>query len=108
MEQAFPLLHLLTVTSANDLAFGNCFHALKDLAHQLINDSVKDMGRVARLPVTVGLFAGFAVADIPHTLHHSIRVILARISLSVGGEGQPRPAMPAIHIPGQKRVATGI
>src|SRR5699024_10758940 len=39
---------------------------------------------------------------------HPIRVILAGISLSVGGEGQPRPAMPAIHISGQKRVATGI
>ena len=108
MEQAFPFLHLFPVADIDYIAFGDCFHALKDLAYQLINDPVKDMGRVARLTVTVGLLAGFPVADIPHTLHQPIGIFLAGISLAVGGKGQPRSTMSAIHIPGQKGVTPGV
>ena len=53
--------------AVDDLAFQDRFHVLKDLAYQLINDPVH-MCRVARLPVTIGLLAGFAVTDIPHPL----------------------------------------
>ena len=63
---------------------------------------------VASLPVTLGLFAGLAVADIPHTLYNAVSIFLARISLAVGGERQPRATMPAKDIPGQQGLATGI
>ena len=66
------------------------------------------MRRVASLPVTLGLFAGLAVADIPHTLYNAVSIFLAWISLAVGGERQPGATMPAKDIPGQQGLATGI
>ena len=71
-------------------------------------DTVKDMCRVASLSVTLGLFAGLAVADIPHTLYNAVSIFLARISLAVGGERQPGATMPAKDIPGQQGLTTGI
>ena len=50
-------------------AFENCFHAFKDLPHQLVNDTVQNVGGVACLPVALGLLAGFPTADIPHRLY---------------------------------------
>ena len=40
------------------------------------------MRRVASLPVTFGLLACLAVADIPHTLYNAVSIFLARISLA--------------------------
>ena len=50
-------------------AFEYCFHAFKDLPHQLVNDTVQNVGGVACLPVALGLLAGFPTADIPHRLY---------------------------------------
>ncbi len=83
------LLHLFAVTNTHHFAFGGHLHSLKDLPYHLINDAVKNMRRIAGLPVTLGLLAGLAIADIPHTLYNTVRVILARISLAVGGKRQP-------------------
>jgi len=66
------------------------------------------MCRVASLSVTLGLFAGLAVADIPHTLYNAMSIFLARVSLAVGGERQPGATMPAKDIPGQQGLTTGI
>ena len=107
-EKSFPFFHLFTIADIDDLAFGDRFHPFKDLPHHLINDTVKNMCRVARLPVTFGLLSCLAVADIPHTLYNAVSIFLARISLAVGGERQPRATMPAKDIPGQQGLATGI
>ena len=66
------------------------------------------MSRVASLPVTFGLLACLAVADIPYTLYNAVSIFLARISLAVGGECQPGATMPAKDIPGQQGLTTGI
>ena len=88
--------------------FGDSLHPFKDLAHHLINDAVKGMGGVAGLPVTFGLLAGFTVANIADSLHNAVRIILARISLAVGGQREPGASMPAKHIPGQQGLAPGV
>ena len=77
----------------------------KDFPHQLINDTVKNMGRISGLTIAVGLLAGFSIADIPYTLHNSVGIFLAGICLAVGREVEPGAAMPAENIAGQKRVA---
>lgn len=102
------VLPSFTITDIDDFTFGDRFHPFKDLPHHLVNDTVKNMRCVASLPVTLGLFAGLAVADIPHTLYNAVSIFLARISLAVGGERQPRATMPAKDIPGQQGLATGI
>lgn len=66
------------------------------------------MSRIARLPVALGLLMGFAVADIPHTFHYPVWIVLAGISPAVCCEIEPRSAMPAKDIPGQKRIARDI
>ncbi len=68
VELIVPVDLHLADQAVDDLAFRDRFHVLKDLAYQLINDPVQNMCRVARLPVTIGLLAGFAVTDIPHPL----------------------------------------
>ena len=108
MEQLFSFFHLFSVASVDNLAFRDCLHALKDLPHQLINDTVQNMCRVARLPVTVGLLACFAVADVPHPLDHPVGIILAGVRLAAGGEVKPGPTMAAVHIPGQERLARNV
>ena len=100
-EQRPPLVHLFLVADIDDLAFGNSLHPFKDLAHQLINDAVKGMGGVARLTVTFGLLAGFTVANIADSLHNAVGIVLARISLAVGGQRESGAAMPTKHVPGQ-------
>ena len=93
-EKCLPFFHLFTIADIDDLAFGDRFHPFKDLPHHLINDTVKNMSRVASLPVTFGLLACLAVADIPYTLYNAVSIFLARISLAVGGERQPGATMP--------------
>lgn len=107
-EQVFSLLHLFPVAGVDDLAFRDCFHALKDLPHQLVDDPIQDMCRVARLSVTVGLLAGFAIADVPHPLDHPVGIILAGVRLAAGGEVEPSSTMAAVHIPGQERLARDV
>ena len=66
------------------------------------------MCRVACLPVTVGLLAGFAIADVPHPLDHPVGIILAGVRLAAGGEVESGPTMAAVHIPGQERLACDV
>ena len=108
LAQAFPLLHLLRVADVDNLALGDRFHALKNLAHQLVDDTVQNVGGVACLPVAVRLLAGLAVADIPHPLDDPVRIFLAGIGLAAGGEGEPGSTMAAVHIPRQERLARNI
>ena len=101
-KQRLLLLHLFAVTNAHHFAFGSSLHPLKNLPHHFINDTVKNMRRVAGLPITLGLLAGLAIADIPHPLYNARGVILARVRLSVCREGEPGPAMPTEHISSQQ------
>ena len=70
------------VADIDDLTFRDCFHSLEDLPYHLINDTVKNMRRVARLPVTFGLLAGLAIADIPYTLYNAVSIEVFSLSPS--------------------------
>ena len=99
LKQLFSLLHFFAVTSIDDLALRDRFHAFKNPAYQLINDPIQNMSRVARLPVTVRLFAGFTIADIPHPLDDPVGIVFTGVCLSAGGKGEPRSTMAAKNIP---------
>ena len=66
------------------------------------------MGRVARLPVAVCLFAGLAVADVPHPLDDPVGVVFAGVRLSAGGEGEPRPTVAAKDVSRQEGLSADI
>lgn len=66
------------------------------------------MCRVARLPVAVGLLAGFAIADVPHPLDDPVGIFFTGIGLAAGGEVEPGPTMAAVHIPRQERLARDV
>ena len=107
-EQRPSLVHLFLIADTYDLAFGYSLHPFKDLAHQLINDAVKGMGGVAGLSVTLCLLAGFTIADISDSLYNAVGIVLAGISLAVGGQREPGAAMPTKQISGQQRLAPGV
>ena len=64
------------------------------------------MSSVTRLSVAARLLAGLAVTDVADALHDPVGVGLAGIRLAVGGERQPRPAMAAEDVAGQKAVSS--
>ena len=67
------------------------------------------MGRVACLPVTVSLLAGFAVADIPHPLDDPVEIVFTGgVRLSAGGKGKPRSAVAAKDIPRYEEVSANV
>ena len=66
------------------------------------------MGRVARLPVTVCLFAGFTIADIPHPLDHPAGIVFTRVCLPAGGESEPCSTMAAKDISRQEGLPANV
>ena len=96
------------IALADDLALVHRPHLLEDMPHHLVHDTVQDMSGVAGLPVALRLLPGFAVADIADALYYTVRISGAGVGLAVGGEGQPRPAVAAVDVAGQKRAASGV
>lgn len=94
-DPVLQVYHRIHMSTSYDIFLSDSLHLIKNLMQNVDYQIVKDVHGIAGLPIAVGTFARFIVADITDTLpayFFAGRILADR---AVGGQSEPATAVSA-------------